>query len=300
MIMYNWPCITHKIAQKSGKQLDPLSVHAVSGGDINAAFIVGKGLDSLFIKVNTKARLNMFQAEQQGLQILEKTRSITVPSVYCTGVCGEHAFIAMQRLDVALPPASRTRHSHRQFGRELAIMHQHTRAQYGADSDNTIGVTPQINEWSEDWYDFWREQRLYYQLDLIKNTGTVPSSLLDEGYELGEKMQLLFTDMPVASCLHGDLWQGNWAFDDHGDALIFDPAHYFGDRETDIAMTRLFGPAHPDFYAAYNEAYPLSDNYNIRETFYNIYHILNHYNLFGGSYLNQAQQMIRRVLSEIR
>ncbi len=298
--MYNWPCITNKIAQKSGKQLDPQSVQAVSGGDINAAFFVGKRLDSLFVKVNTKARLGMFQAEELGLRSLEKTRSIRVPSVYCTGSCGEHAFIAMQRLNIALPPASRTGRSHRQFGHKLAIMHQHTRAKYGADSDNTIGATPQINEWSEDWYDFWRKQRLYYQLNLIQKTGTVPASLLDEGYELGEKMPLLFTDMPVASCLHGDLWQGNWAFDDHGDALIFDPAHYFGDRETDIAMTRLFGAAHPDFYAAYNEAYPLSDNYTIRETFYNIYHILNHYNLFGGSYLNQAQQMIRRVLSEIR
>lgn len=299
--MYNWQKITQKIAQKSGKRVNPRSVRSVSGGDINAAFIVGEGLDSIFIKLNTKACLAMFEAEEFGLQSINETDTIKVPTVYCTGICEEQAFIAMQRLSItSSPPASQSGKHYKNFGYRLAIMHKQTKLQYGADRDNTIGSTPQLNNWTQGWFDFWRQHRLYYQLNLIKQTGSAPLSLFDEAYELGEKMPLLFTDIPVASCLHGDLWQGNWAFDQHGDAAIFDPAHYFGDRETDIAMTRLFGSAPPDFYAAYNEAYPLSDNYTVRETFYNIYHILNHYNLFGGSYLNQAQQMIRRVLSEIR
>lgn len=297
--MYNWHKITQKIAQKSGKRINPRTVLTVSGGDINDAFIVGNGLDSIFVKVNSKSCLAMFEAEQFGLLSIDKTHSIKVPRVYCTDVCEEHAFIAMQRLNVTRTPPSCSAKRYRQFGRNLAFMHKQTQLQYGADINNTIGSTPQFNNWTPDWFDFWRQQRLYLQLDLIEQAGTAPSSLFDEVYELGEKMPLLFTDIPAASCLHGDLWQGNWAFDEHGDAIVFDPAHYFGDRETDIAMSRLFGSAPPDFYAAYNEAYPLSDNYTVRETFYNIYHILNHYNLFGGSYLKQAQQMIRKVLSEI-
>lgn len=298
--MYNWHNITHKIAQKSGKNFNSKLVRGISGGDISDAFIIGKGPDSVFVKINTSASLAMFEAEEFGLQSIEETDSVTVPSVYCTGISGVHSFIAMQRLSIARLPGTLSGQYYRKFGRKLAIMHKHTQTQYGADINNTIGSTTQFNNWTQNWFDFWRQQRLYYQLSLIKQTGLAPSSLFDEGYELGEKMSQLFTETPVASCLHGDLWQGNWAFDGHGNALIFDPAHYFGDRETDIAMTRLFGSAPPDFYATYNEAYPLSDNYTTRETFYNIYHILNHYNLFGGSYLRQAQQMIRRVLSEIR
>ena len=295
--MYNWQNITHKIAQKSGKQVQPHPVRKISGGDINAAFIVGAGENSLFIKLNTQSRLEMFRAEEFGLQSIRTTSSIAVPAVYCTDVCEQHAFIAMQRLAIRPP----VKNSHRHFGRKLALMHSNTRTVYGADTNNTIGTTPQLNTTMQNWYEFWCQNRLYYQLNLVKQSNApMGGSLIDDGYELGEKMPQLFEDMPVASCLHGDLWQGNWAFDEQGQAHIFDPAHYFGDRETDIAMTRLFGAAHPDFYAAYNDAYPLCDNYTTRETFYNIYHILNHYHLFGGSYLHQAHQMIRRVLSELR
>ncbi len=238
----------------------------------------------------------MFEAEADGLKRIASTHSVMVPIVYCSGISEQHSFLAMQQLHISSAAGTQ---SHRQFGRALAKMHQNHASRYGAGRDNYIGTTAQINQSTDNWFDFWRQHRLYYQLNLAQQNGA-QSSLIDDGYELGENMHKLFDGQPPASCLHGDLWSGNQGFDLDGNALIFDPAHYYGDRETDIAMTRLFGSAHPDFYAAYDEAYPLSDNYSTRETFYNIYHILNHYNLFGGTYLGQAQQMIRRLLSDIR
>ena len=236
----------------------------------------------------------MFEAEAFGLSSMSKAKAINLPTPYCTGISGDHSFIAM----TALAFGPQTPDAYTQFGRQLAHLHHHQESLFGADLHNTIGSTPQINTRTDNWFDFWREHRLTYQLDLARQNGAT-IELIDAGFKLSEQMEDLFVHPPAAACLHGDLWQGNWAFNETGAAFIFDPAHYFGDRETDIAMTTLFGRAHPNFYASYHEAYPLSDDYKVRETFYNIYHILNHYNLFGGGYAAQALHMIRTVLSEL-
>ncbi len=147
---------------------------------------------------------------------------------------------------------------------------------------------------------FWREHRLGFQLELAVRHGA-GSRIADAGSRLQEALpQLLEGHRPAASLLHGDLWSGNYSFTRAGEPVIFDPAVYYGDREADLAMTELFGGFSQRFYEAYREAWPLDAGYSVRKVLYNLYHVLNHFNLFGGGYLSQAQGMIDRLLSETR
>ena len=180
----------------------------------------------------------------------------------------------------------------------LAALHRTVAEAYGWRRDNTIGSTPQLNEWSGHWLEFLCERRIGHQLDLALRRGN--KRLSQRGEELLERMGDLFTDYtPVASLLHGDLWAGNSAATPGGEPVVFDPAVYYGDREADIAMTELFGGFGPRFYAAYNEAWPLDPGYRVRKTLYNLYHIINHFNMFGGGYGGQAERMIDQLLSEL-
>lgn len=237
----------------------------------------------------------MFQAEAAGLRSIANADAILSPEVLCTGNSGKLSFIAMQAVNLQSMGSAA---SYRAFGQQLANMHRCRQPVFGASIDNTIGSTPQHNPWSNNWYDFWRKHRLGFQLDLASQNHA-PSELIDDGLRLNENFDMFFDQPPKASCLHGDLWQGNWGFNESGMAVIYDPAHYFGDRETDIAMTTLFGRVHADFYAAYQECYPLNDGYAVRKEFYNLYHILNHFNLFGGAYAGQAHSVVRALLAEI-
>jgi fructosamine-3-kinase len=169
---------------------------------------------------------------------------------------------------------------------------------FGWDRDNTIGSTPQLNEPSVDWVTFWRERRLGYQLELAARNG-YRGRLKQRGERLLDGLGALLDHNPVPSLLHGDLWGGNLGYDEAGEPVIFDPACYFGDREADLAMTELFGGFGRRFWAAYQEAWPLSEGYPVRKHLYNLYHVINHLNLFGGGYLSQAESMIDRLLAEI-
>jgi len=294
--MHDWPDILKQVQKESGTRHDSYPISIVSGGCINSCFLIGSSPSQVFIKTNTRESLAMFEAEASGLRTMAKAGAISVPEVLCTGVSNNVAFIAMQALHIN-SNASKT--SYQEFGRQLANMHRYQQSFFGSETDNTIGSTPQPNPHTENWFIFWREYRLGFQLELARTNGA-PHELIDDGLYLNECFEAFFSKPPKAACLHGDLWQGNWGFTESGKPIVFDPAHYFGDRETDIAMTTLFGRAHPDFYAAYQETYPLRDGYTIREQFYNVYHILNHYNLFGGSYAHQAHSMVKCLLRELR
>jgi fructosamine-3-kinase len=185
------------------------------------------------------------------------------------------------------------------LGEGLAAMHRISRNQYGWSRDNTIGSTPQQNSPTGDWIEFWRVQRLQYQLDLAAHNGA-GGRLQSQGDRLLADLPALFDNyVPQASLLHGDLWSGNYAYTRAGEPAIFDPAVYYGDREADLAMTELFGGFGSDFYAAYENAWPLDSGYRVRKTLYNLYHILNHFNLFGGGYASQARGMMDSLLSEL-
>ena len=202
----------------------------------------------------------------------------------------------MEYLDLAAPGVSAQSNS-ADLGRQLALLHHQTAPQFGWKRDNTIGSTPQINTWSDNWIAFLGEQRLGYQLRLAHKNG-YGKQLVAQGERLMAHLADFFPGyQPVASLLHGDLWGGNAAFTVSGEPVIFDPAVYYGDREADLAMTELFGGFGRDFYAAYREAWPPDSGYATRKTLYNLYHILNHANLFGGAYPDQAENMIQRLLA---
>jgi protein-ribulosamine 3-kinase len=293
--MNDWPDILKQIQQSTGLSPDLQYIRRVSGGSINSSFVVGSDALQIFVKINHRKHLEMFKAEAAGLSAIENTGTILSPAVLCTGHCNTASFIAMRaiKLQRNVAPAN-----YRAFGQQLAALHRCQQSRFGVNLDNTIGTTLQRNTLSVNWFKFWRTYRLGFQLKLA-HENNAPLALIEDGQRLNENFEALFDAPPKASCLHGDLWRGNWGFDESGAAVVFDPAHYFGDRETDIAMTTLFGRAPADFYAAYAAAYPLREGFTNRAAFYNLYHILNHFNLFGGSYANQAHKIILTLLSEL-
>lgn len=268
----------------------------LGGGCINASYVLGDDRQRVFVKLNDSSRLNMFEAEAEGLLEIAASRSVAAPTPICRGIAGADAYLALEYLELGGGNAAGAE----RLGRELAAMHRTTQPRFGWRRDNTIGSTPQINDPCEDWPTFWQRHRLGYQLTLAARNGA--------GRELdrrGEQLLACVGDFfsgcqPQPSLLHGDLWSGNYAVTRAGRPVIFDPAVYFGDREADVAMTELFGGFPAAFYAAYQEAYPLDPGYAVRKTLYNLYHILNHFNLFGGGYLRQAHDMMDRLLSERR
>ena len=180
---------------------------------------------------------------------------------------------------------------------QLAAMHAHTAAGFGWDRDNTIGATPQPNQWTRDWVTFLREQRIGHQLGLARDNG-LPAATHDRVERVQSALPRLFdVYQPQPSLLHGDLWGGNWAVESGGHPVVFDPAVYYGDREADLAMTELFGGFDRGFYEAYRRTWPLDPGYDVRRDLYQLYHILNHFNLFGGGYAGQVRALADRLLA---
>lgn len=269
----------------------------LSGGDTNQAYRLDGVLDenkavSYFIKFNEKSRLEMFEAEADGLQEMRAAKAIRVPRAVCVGIEKGQSYLVLENLSLA----SVGEGSAKQLGEQIAALHKKTSNQYGWLRDNTIGATKQANRYTDDWISFWREQRLGFQLEQAKEKGA-SRSLIIKGEKLLTNLDAFFYGYtPDASLLHGDLWSGNYGFLESGEPVIFDPAVYYGDRETDMAMTELFGGFPAEFYSAYNKAWPLHEGYQRRKTLYNLYHILNHYNLFGGGYEMQAENMMDNLL----
>lgn len=292
--MNHWQAIAEQIAAASGEPFDPQPPATLGGGCINEAVRLTDGTRTWFVKLNRAELLDMFDAEYDGLKAMHDTHSIRVPRPLCTGQAGGRSFIAMEHLAFGRAAAG----GHALAGRQLAAMHRCTAPGFGWQRDNTIGSTPQPNAWRDDWIAFWRDQRLGFQLDLAAAKG-FGGQLQRLGEQLRGRFAALLDHDPRPALLHGDLWGGNYGFDADGAPVIFDPASYFGDREADLAMTELFGGFPADFHAAYREAWPLPPGYEVRRTLYNLYHILNHLNLFGGGYAGQAENMMRRLLAEV-
>lgn len=248
----------------------------------------------LFVKVARSEAHAQFAAEAQGLTELARADALRVPQVRAQGVAGGHAFLALEWIEVGASDAR----SERRLGEGLAALHGVHAERFGWDGDNAIGPTPQLNEWCSDWAAFWRERRLGPQLELAGRRGF--GRLLEApGQRLLEVLDaLLEGHRPQASLLHGDLWAGNWCTDAGGEPVIFDPAAYYGDRETDLAMTRLFGGFGRAFYEAYEGTAALPAGHAVRAEVYNLYHVLNHANLFGGGYAQRARAMMDRLLVE--
>lgn len=289
-----WPHIADAIAQVVQRSVTLRPPRTIGGGCINESFIAtdAHSDERYFIKINRAEHADMFAAEAEGLTELRRANALVIPAPIAFGVADDNAYLVLEYLDFG---SGHTADAAR-FGTGLAALHRTQHAKFGWHRNNTIGTTPQINDWNHGWVEFWRQHRLGFQLQLAAERGA-PHTLVSRGRSLMDNLDALFAGYtPRASLLHGDLWSGNYQTLTDGRTAIFDPAVYFGDRETDIAMTELFGGFAPAFYAAYNATYPLHPGYAKRKTLYNLYHILNHYNLFGGGYLGQAARMIDDLL----
>lgn len=293
--MSDWQAIGDRISAALERPFQPGRPEAVGGGCINSAAVLGSGDERVFVKLNRADRLAMFEAEAAGLAEMAATESIRVPRPICTGTAGAEAFIAMEHMELG-----RSRRSDpAAAGEQLAAMHRATRARFGWERDNTIGSTPQPNGEFDDWAAFWRERRLGFQLGLAARNG-YGGRLQQRGALLLERFPALLDHGPAPSLLHGDLWGGNLGYAPDGQPVIFDPACYYGDREADLAMTELFGGFGGGFRRAYEAGWPLPAGFGVRKQLYNLYHVLNHLNLFGGGYLRQSESMIDGLLAELR
>jgi len=288
----DWQPLEAAVEAATGEAFRVRDTRPVGGGCINEACLVMDGSRTYFVKLNTASALEMFEAEAAGLDEMRSADAIRVPEPVCTGSSHGTAWIVMEHI----PMGGRSNPA--LAGEQLALMHRKQADSFGWRMDNTIGSTAQPNDWNEEWIAFWRDRRLGFQLQLAARNG-YGDSLQVKGGKLLDCLDRLLDHAPVPSLLHGDLWGGNIGYDLDGGPVIFDPAVYFGDREADLAMTELFGGFGGAFYDAYDSVWPVDSGYAVRKTLYNLYHILNHANLFGGGYAGQAEGMIDRLLAEI-
>ena len=289
-----WDSVASAISDATQRPFTVSRTSSVGGGSINEAYrLEGDDGTRYFVKLNAARHLAMFVAEVEGLKAIASTHTIHAPLPVTYGKSGGKSFLVLQHLELGSHGNAKL------FGEQLAALHRCIAKRFGFDQDNYIGTTLQPNGWKESWIDFWREHRLGFQLKLAADNGYG-----GELQRLGEKLITVLpaffaSYLPQPSLLHGDLWGGNHTYLMDGTPTIFDPAAYYGDRECDLAMTELFGGYAGDFYAAYRDTYPLDEGYAVRKNLYNLYHILNHANLFGGGYARQAEGMMQRLLAEV-
>lgn len=283
-----WDAIGQRLQAALGRPIQIRDRTAIGGGCIHQAsrLTTTRG-EEFFVKVNRADQLPVFEAEVLGLRELAKARALRLPEPVCHGIANGHAFVVLEYISMRNPG------DHATLGRQLAELHRQTSGRFGWNHDNFIGKAPQPNGWMDDWANFYRERRLAVQFDLAARNG----ARFQGARKLMDRLGVYFRNYrPVPSLLHGDLWSGNIGFDDAGTPVIFDPAVYYGDRETDIAMTELFGGFGSTFYQAYRDAWLLDPGYATRRPLYKLYHVLNHFNLFGGGYRQQAQAIIDDLL----
>lgn len=262
-----------------------VSTQPVGGGCINNSFSLNTSTGkTFFLKTNQHVPADMFAQEAVGLKELYLPAGPRVPRPYTHG----SDFLLLEHLN----PIKRAASYWDEFGTQLAYMHNVTRERFGFQHDNYIGRTPQINTWQENGYDFFREQRLRNQARRAHKIGLLDRNAIKQVERLGEHLNNLIPLQP-ASLIHGDLWSGNVITDDSGAPAIIDPATHFGWAEADLAMTSLFGAFPNSFFQAYQEVRPLENGFRERFPIYNLYHLLNHLNMFGTGYLTQVLSILR-------
>ncbi len=249
--------------------------------------VSGKGY---YLKTGSKSRT--YRCEANGLKELVKANAIRVPEVISVD---EH-YILTEFIDRGTPSAT----FHQDFGRNYALMHRYCGESYGFFEDNFIGANPQLNipvgEERDNWAVFFFNKRILYQYKLAEKNGYITSAMKSGVMRFESNLKNIFensTEPPTL--LHGDLWSGNYLCDSNGQAVLIDPAVYYGHREADLAMTKVFGGFSPLFYKSYMEEYPLQEGWEYRENIYKLYHILNHLNIFGRSYLSEAEYLFSLI-----
>jgi fructosamine-3-kinase len=285
--------IAECISAESGVPFEIARISHQGGGCINETVRLD-GVDGSiwFVKSNTGASLDAFDAEFEGLKAMAETNTIRVPKPLCLGESQGQPWLAMEFISLAGAKSG----SQRKLGEQLAHFHKIKQPHFGWHRDNTIGSMVQRNPKSDDWIEFWRDQRLGFQLDLAEKHG----GSFSNANELRDRLDELFADYePVPSLLHGDLWSGNVSFDESGEPVIYDPACYFGDREAEFGIIVMFGGFNKEFYLGYNSVWQLDQGFEKRIPLYELYHTLNHFNIFGPSYGVGCQRLIDQVLADV-
>ncbi|MCL9783298.1 fructosamine kinase family protein [Vibrio sp. S4M6] len=286
-----WQAISQQLSEKLMFSFNISEKTKLSGGDISESYMISDGQDRYFVKVNTRECHSIFEIEAENIKALRTTDTIYIPELVMTGTTKSHSFIVLNYLSIK--PLDDPQNSYL-FGQQLARLHSWgDQGEYGFDRDNYIGTTIQPNPWHRKWHRFFSEQRIGWQLQLLSEKGI---NLVDISELTRFISEVLSSHHPKPSLLHGDLWSGNAGNSAFG-PICFDPACYWGDRECDIAMTELFKGFLPEFYQGYQSVLPLDSGYQQRKDIYNLYHVLNHCNQFGGHYLAQAESLIDTIVS---
>lgn len=277
-----------------GSRIEITSTRPVSGGCINDCwFVTCADEQRFFVKSNPSSPVGMFIAEAAGLAAIRATKTIAVPETVALNASdSDHAFLVLE----LIATSTRADNFDETFGQQLAELHrvggQH---QFGFATDNFLGSARQLNQWTEHWVDFWRTQRLEFQLNWALQQGYSNRELDRSVNRLLVRLDEIIGGPDVTpSLVHGDLWSGNYLAGSSGEPVLIDPATYFGSREAEFGMTTLFGGFPPRFYDAYNEAWPLDDGWQDRVAVYRLYHLLNHLNLFGTGYLADCIELSKR------
>ena len=284
-----------EIARVSGLSLvEPAYITTPDSGQVIKLKV--RSIDSnYFLKLGLLTEHPLLVAEQIGLDALRSAQAVKIPEVLFIGTTSTHSLLITEYLELK----TNNFLSGKRLGEQLAVLHRQTNEFFGLGEDNWIGLNPQMNHWSTSWIDFFIEHRLSPQCLMASKKG-FQSTIEKKANLLMESVELFFTQYkPQPSLLHGDLWSGNWGTINEEIPVIFDPAIYYGDREADLAMSKLFGGFPNVFYEAYNHSWPLDSGFNLRKNLYNLYHLLNHLNLFGEVYLNQTNAVLDQLLTEI-
>jgi fructosamine-3-kinase len=282
--------LAENLQRKFENKLEILDIREIGGGSINTALLVKTNQGEFFAKYNDGARYKgMFEAEARNLGILAQSRALYTPSVLATFSLDNNQFLVLEYIESGTPHYD----FWRDFGTGLARLHKNTSATFGLEYDNFVGSLPQVNTPKANWVDFFISNRLDPQLKMAVDSGKADADVVKRFESLYNKLPDIFpTEHPAL--LHGDLWSGNCMADYNGEPVIYDPAIYFGHREMDLAMSRLFGGFEREFYEAYNEEYPLEKHWEQRISICNLYPLLVHVNLFVGSYIQSVKNIISR------
>ncbi|MCC8459037.1 fructosamine kinase family protein [Photorhabdus aegyptia] len=263
----------------------------LAGGDIHQAWRITHGKRQIFVKSNLREMLPVFKAESEQLELLTRSQTIRVPTVYGIGNTRDHSFLLLE----FLPLKSFDPHSAYCFGQQLAKLHQWSeQPQFGFDFDNMLATTPQPNGWQRRWHQFYAEKRIGWQLQIAAEKNMIFGDIDNIVQTISNKLQ---HHQPQPSLLHGDLWPANCAsLDDQ--AVAFDPACYWGDRECDFAMLPLYPDLPMQIFDGYQSVWPLPANFIERQPMYQLYYLLNRCNLFGGDNLIAVQNIIDNILTK--
>lgn len=292
------PCATE--ALRAAADSTPIRHWAlINGGDTSRAAHLRTDQNNYFLKWGGHNLPDFFAAEAHGLALIAATNTLRVPKIYAwRDAPAGRGFILQEWLETA--PAADRNTAAEQLGYQLAALHRITAPTYGLDTDTYIGATLQPNQPETSWITFFREHRLRHQMNLARRNGYLPTTRAHQLEHLLAHLDRWLDDhIPRPSLLHGDLWNGNWLIGPTGAPALIDPATFYGDRETDLALTTLFGNFPQPFYRAYTEAWPLPDGWQSRRDLYHLYHLLNHLNLFGTSYATHIDTILQHYISRI-